>query len=90
MLRELKMRATTLMSGDGRSWRQVAKRLELFLSRSREAIPNLEAEWKRVALRLEESQRRAEKADAAHRQLRDETINKLRVRVEKCLRGFAL
>lgn len=45
---------------------------------------------KRAALRLEESQRRAEKAKSAHHKLRDETIDELQVRVESCLRGFAL
>ncbi|OAE30402.1 hypothetical protein AXG93_3612s1250 [Marchantia polymorpha subsp. ruderalis] len=52
MLRELEARATALMSGDGRSRRRVARRLESFLSRSRKAITNLEAEVTKVLRRL--------------------------------------
>ncbi|OAE24511.1 hypothetical protein AXG93_590s1040 [Marchantia polymorpha subsp. ruderalis] len=48
-LRELEMCAT---AGDGRSRRRVAKRLESFLSRSRDAIANLEAEVTEVLRRL--------------------------------------
>ncbi|OAE25394.1 hypothetical protein AXG93_4620s2090 [Marchantia polymorpha subsp. ruderalis] len=43
-LRELEMRATALMAGDGRSRRWVAKWLEAFLFRSQDAVANLEAE----------------------------------------------
>lgn len=43
-LRKMEIRAAALMSGDSRSRRRVAKRLESFLSRSRDAIANLEAE----------------------------------------------
>ncbi|OAE25581.1 hypothetical protein AXG93_2982s1010 [Marchantia polymorpha subsp. ruderalis] len=49
-LRELKMRATALMAGDGRSRRRVTKRLEAFLSRSRDAVANLEAKVECVKL----------------------------------------
>ncbi|OAE30248.1 hypothetical protein AXG93_910s1000 [Marchantia polymorpha subsp. ruderalis] len=52
MLRKLEMRATALMAGDGRSRRRVAKRLESFLSRSLDAIANLEAEVTEVLRRL--------------------------------------
>ncbi|OAE35342.1 hypothetical protein AXG93_3546s1000 [Marchantia polymorpha subsp. ruderalis] len=51
-LRELEMRATALMAGDERSRRRVAKRLESFLSRSRSAIANLEAEVTKMLRRL--------------------------------------
>ncbi|OAE21012.1 hypothetical protein AXG93_2024s1250 [Marchantia polymorpha subsp. ruderalis] len=51
-LREMEIRATALMSGDSRSRRRVAKRLESFLSRSRDAIANLEAEVTEVLRRL--------------------------------------
>ncbi|OAE22087.1 hypothetical protein AXG93_3084s1030 [Marchantia polymorpha subsp. ruderalis] len=51
-LRELEMRATALMAGDGRSRRRMAKRLESFLSKSRDAIANLEAEVTEVLRRL--------------------------------------
>ncbi|OAE29763.1 hypothetical protein AXG93_810s1040 [Marchantia polymorpha subsp. ruderalis] len=50
-LPELEIRATALMSGDGRS-RRVAKRLESFLFRSRDAIANLKAEVTEVLRRL--------------------------------------
>lgn len=44
----------------------------------------------KASLRKEDLQRRTEKAEAAYRQLRDETTDKLRLQVEKCLHGFAL
>lgn len=44
----------------------------------------------KAAMRLEELQRRIEKAEAAYRHLRDETTDEMRLRVEKCLRGFTL
>lgn len=59
-LRELKMRATALMAGDGRSRRRLAKRLESFLSRSRDVIVNLETEVTEVLRRLR-LRRRADK-----------------------------
>ncbi|OAE34295.1 hypothetical protein AXG93_1757s1140 [Marchantia polymorpha subsp. ruderalis] len=40
------------MSGDSRSRRRVAKRLDAFLARSRDAIANLEAEVTAVLRRL--------------------------------------
>ncbi|OAE33544.1 hypothetical protein AXG93_4032s1010 [Marchantia polymorpha subsp. ruderalis] len=43
-LRDLEIRAAALMSGDSRSRRRVAKRLDAFLARSRDAIAHLEAE----------------------------------------------
>ncbi|OAE23072.1 hypothetical protein AXG93_1544s1060 [Marchantia polymorpha subsp. ruderalis] len=49
---ELEMRATALMAGNGRSRRRVAKRLESILSRSRDAVANLEAEVTEVLRRL--------------------------------------
>ncbi|OAE18850.1 hypothetical protein AXG93_2869s1000 [Marchantia polymorpha subsp. ruderalis] len=52
-LRELELRAAALMSGDTRSRRRVAKRLDAFLSRSQDAIANLEAEVTSVLRRLE-------------------------------------
>ncbi|OAE21609.1 hypothetical protein AXG93_939s1160 [Marchantia polymorpha subsp. ruderalis] len=51
-LRGLEIRAAELMSGDSRSRRRVAKRLDAFLSRSRDAIANLEAEVTAVLRRL--------------------------------------
>lgn len=51
-LPELEMCAIALMTGDGRSRRRVAKRLESFLSRLRDAIANLEAEVTEVLRRL--------------------------------------
>ncbi|OAE35184.1 hypothetical protein AXG93_2947s1010 [Marchantia polymorpha subsp. ruderalis] len=51
-LRELELRAAALMSGDSQSWRWVAKRLDAFLSRSQDAIANLEAEVTAVLRRL--------------------------------------
>ncbi|OAE28049.1 hypothetical protein AXG93_488s1110 [Marchantia polymorpha subsp. ruderalis] len=51
-LRELEIRAAGLMSGDSRSRRRVAKRLDAFLARSRDAIANLEAEVTAVLRRL--------------------------------------
>ncbi|OAE33886.1 hypothetical protein AXG93_3037s1090 [Marchantia polymorpha subsp. ruderalis] len=51
-LRELEIRAADLMSGDSRSQRQVEKRLDSFLARSRDAIANLEAEVTAVLRRL--------------------------------------
>lgn len=41
-------------------------------------------------MRSKESQRRKEKAEEAYRHLRDETSDELRLRVEKCLREFAM
>ncbi|OAE22662.1 hypothetical protein AXG93_4232s1010 [Marchantia polymorpha subsp. ruderalis] len=52
IFRELKIRAADLMSGDSRSRRRVAKRLDAFLARSRDAIANLEAEVTAVLRRL--------------------------------------
>ncbi|OAE25892.1 hypothetical protein AXG93_2145s1920 [Marchantia polymorpha subsp. ruderalis] len=51
-LREMEIRAAALMSGDNRSRRRLAKRLESFLSRSRYAIANLEAEVASVLRRF--------------------------------------
>ncbi|OAE24401.1 hypothetical protein AXG93_4530s1030 [Marchantia polymorpha subsp. ruderalis] len=51
-LRERGMRVTALMAGDRRCRRRVAKRLEAFLSRSRDTIANLEAEVTKVLRRL--------------------------------------
>ncbi|OAE20086.1 hypothetical protein AXG93_105s1010 [Marchantia polymorpha subsp. ruderalis] len=51
-LRELELRAAALMSGDSRSRRRVAKRLDAFLSRLQDAIANLEAEVTAVLRRL--------------------------------------
>ncbi|OAE29484.1 hypothetical protein AXG93_1433s1020 [Marchantia polymorpha subsp. ruderalis] len=51
-LRELEIRAAALMSGDSRRRRRVAKRLDYFLARSRDAIANLEAEVTAVLRRL--------------------------------------
>ncbi|OAE31885.1 hypothetical protein AXG93_2834s1160 [Marchantia polymorpha subsp. ruderalis] len=52
ILRELEIRAAALMSGDSRSRRRVAKQLDSFLARSRDAIANLEAELTAVLRRL--------------------------------------
>ncbi|OAE26915.1 hypothetical protein AXG93_694s1010 [Marchantia polymorpha subsp. ruderalis] len=43
-LHELEIRAAALMSGDSRSRRRVAKRLDAFLARSRDTIAHLKAE----------------------------------------------
>ncbi|OAE33752.1 hypothetical protein AXG93_1264s1000 [Marchantia polymorpha subsp. ruderalis] len=51
-LREMEIRAAALMSGDSRSRRRVAKRLDSFLSRLQDAIANLEAEVTAVLRRL--------------------------------------
>ncbi|OAE33259.1 hypothetical protein AXG93_1200s1210 [Marchantia polymorpha subsp. ruderalis] len=51
-LRELELRAAGLMSGDSRSRRRVAKKLDSYLSRSRDAMANLEAEVTAVLRRL--------------------------------------
>lgn len=51
-LRERGMRVTALMADDRRSRRRVAKGLEAFLSRSRDAIANLEAEVTEMLRRL--------------------------------------
>ncbi|OAE34715.1 hypothetical protein AXG93_265s1000 [Marchantia polymorpha subsp. ruderalis] len=48
----MEIRAVALMSGDSRSRRRVAKRLESFLSRSWDAIANLKAEVTEVLRRL--------------------------------------
>lgn len=50
----------------------------------------LQEQLGKAALRSEESRRIMEKAEEAHRHLRDETTNELRLRVEKCLRGFPM
>ncbi|OAE24010.1 hypothetical protein AXG93_4266s1060 [Marchantia polymorpha subsp. ruderalis] len=52
-LRELELREAALMSGDSRSRRRVAKRLDAFLSRSQDAIANLEEEVTAVLRQLE-------------------------------------
>lgn len=49
---ELEIRAAGLMSCDSRSRRRVAKWLDAFLARSRDAIANLEAEVTAVLRRL--------------------------------------
>ncbi|OAE20376.1 hypothetical protein AXG93_3932s1000 [Marchantia polymorpha subsp. ruderalis] len=51
-LREMGIRAAALMSGESRSRRRVAKRLESFLSRSRDAIATLEAKVTGMLRRL--------------------------------------
>ncbi|OAE24640.1 hypothetical protein AXG93_4863s1030 [Marchantia polymorpha subsp. ruderalis] len=51
-LRGLEIRAAELMSGDSRSRWRVAKRLDAFLSRSQDAIANLEAEVSAVLRQL--------------------------------------
>ncbi|OAE32150.1 hypothetical protein AXG93_2912s1400 [Marchantia polymorpha subsp. ruderalis] len=51
-LRELELRAVGLMSGDSRSRRRVAKKLDAYLSRSRDAMANLEAELNAVLRQL--------------------------------------
>lgn len=45
---------------------------------------------KLVVVHLKESRSRAEKAKVAYQQLRDETTDILRLRVEKCLLGFVM
>lgn len=50
----------------------------------------LQEQLKLVDVQLEESQTRVEKAEATYQQLRDETTDGLRLRVEKCLRGFVM
>lgn len=50
----------------------------------------LQEQLGKAAMRSEESQRRMEKSEAAYRHLRDETTDELRLRVEKCLRRFAM
>ncbi|OAE23876.1 hypothetical protein AXG93_3001s1050 [Marchantia polymorpha subsp. ruderalis] len=52
MLRKFEMRTIALMSGNERSRQRVAKRLDSFLSKSREAITNLEAKVTEVLRRL--------------------------------------
>ncbi|OAE18949.1 hypothetical protein AXG93_1976s1560 [Marchantia polymorpha subsp. ruderalis] len=51
-LRELEMRATALMAGDRRSRQRVAKRLEAFMSMSRDVVANLKVEVTEVLRRL--------------------------------------
>ncbi|OAE29543.1 hypothetical protein AXG93_4459s1010 [Marchantia polymorpha subsp. ruderalis] len=51
-LRELEIRVADLISGDSRSRRRVAKRLDAFQARSRDAIANLKAEVTAVLRRL--------------------------------------
>ncbi|OAE30334.1 hypothetical protein AXG93_4201s1350 [Marchantia polymorpha subsp. ruderalis] len=41
-------------------------------------------------MRSQESRRRMEKIEEAYRHLQDETTDELRLRVEKCMRGFAM
>ncbi|OAE18994.1 hypothetical protein AXG93_2637s1120 [Marchantia polymorpha subsp. ruderalis] len=41
-------------------------------------------------MRSQESQRRMEKSEEALRQLRDESTDELKLRLEKCLNGFAM
>ncbi|OAE29584.1 hypothetical protein AXG93_4003s1050 [Marchantia polymorpha subsp. ruderalis] len=41
-------------------------------------------------MRLQESQRRMEKAEEAYRQLWEESTDELKLRLEKCLNGFAI
>ncbi|OAE20311.1 hypothetical protein AXG93_2338s1000 [Marchantia polymorpha subsp. ruderalis] len=50
----------------------------------------LQEQLGKAAMRSEESQRRMEKSKEVYRHLRDETIDELRLRVEKCLQGFAM
>ncbi|OAE23718.1 hypothetical protein AXG93_4776s1000 [Marchantia polymorpha subsp. ruderalis] len=64
---------------------------EKLWSRIAELTDDRDKEFKRAEeLTLEESQGRAEKAETAHQQLRDEINDELRLCVEKCLRGFAM
>ncbi|OAE26939.1 hypothetical protein AXG93_4413s1230 [Marchantia polymorpha subsp. ruderalis] len=51
-LRDLEIRAAALISGDSRSRRRVAKRLDAFPARSREAVAHLEREVTAVLHRL--------------------------------------
>ncbi|OAE32996.1 hypothetical protein AXG93_4678s1000 [Marchantia polymorpha subsp. ruderalis] len=57
------------------------------LEKSREAY---EEALGKADMRSQESQRRMEKAEEAYHQLRDETTDKLKLRLEKCLNGFAM
>ncbi|OAE31233.1 hypothetical protein AXG93_1293s1100 [Marchantia polymorpha subsp. ruderalis] len=50
----------------------------------------LQKKLKLVAVQLEELQGRVKKAEMTHQQLRDKTTDELRLRVEMCLRGFAM
>ncbi|OAE18772.1 hypothetical protein AXG93_2396s1230 [Marchantia polymorpha subsp. ruderalis] len=44
----------------------------------------------KAEMRSQESQRRMEKAEEAYRQLREESTDELKLRLEKCLNGFAM
>ncbi|OAE33099.1 hypothetical protein AXG93_1913s2010 [Marchantia polymorpha subsp. ruderalis] len=55
--------------------------------REKYAVSN---ELGKADMRLQESQRRMEKAEEAYRHLQDETTDGLKLRLEKCLNGFAM
>ncbi|OAE25836.1 hypothetical protein AXG93_2145s1350 [Marchantia polymorpha subsp. ruderalis] len=63
--------------------------LEQDCSSLRTANENVQ-KMKLVTMQLEETQARVEKEETAHQQLRDETTDELRLRVERCLCGFAM
>ncbi|OAE32748.1 hypothetical protein AXG93_512s1010 [Marchantia polymorpha subsp. ruderalis] len=53
-------------------------------------VQMLQEQLGKADMRLQESQRRMKKAEEAYRQLRDETTDELKLRLEKCLNGFAM
>ncbi|OAE35947.1 hypothetical protein AXG93_2094s1000 [Marchantia polymorpha subsp. ruderalis] len=50
----------------------------------------LRKQLRKADMRSQESQRRMEKAEEAYRHLRNETTDELKLRLEKCLNGFAM
>ncbi|OAE20198.1 hypothetical protein AXG93_3802s1110 [Marchantia polymorpha subsp. ruderalis] len=58
--------------------------------RRAEELSAITGQLGKADMRSQESQRRMEKAEEAYRQLRDESTDELKLRLEKCLNGFAM
>ncbi|OAE26245.1 hypothetical protein AXG93_1007s1010 [Marchantia polymorpha subsp. ruderalis] len=73
---------------------RIAEELRGKIAEAKTAEEDLRSKIAEIAgkadMRSQESRRRMEKAEEAYRHLRDETTDELRLRVEKCMRGFAM
>lgn len=71
-------------------WAKILADCESAKSSEVECRVRFEADCGRLHEQLKESRAKAEKAEATYQQLRDESTDSLRLRVDKCLRGFVI
>ncbi|OAE32851.1 hypothetical protein AXG93_1409s1180 [Marchantia polymorpha subsp. ruderalis] len=73
---------------------RIAEELQGKIPKAKTAEEDLRSKILEIAgkadMRTQESQRRMEKAEEAYRELRDESTNELKLRLKKCLNGFAM